>query len=56
MMPQSVPKRPSATFSWSDPRKNGKSLTLSRRPWRALKSEIAIAANPRSGMNVVTAE
>ena len=56
MMPHSVPKSPSATLSWSDPRKNGKSPARKRRPLAMRARETVMQRKPSVGMNVVTAE
>ena len=56
MIPHSVPKSPSATLSWSEPRKNGKSPTRKRRPFAIRASETVMQRKPSVGMNVVTAE
>ena len=56
IMPQSVPKSPRATLSWSEPLKNGKSPARARRPASMRSSETVMQRKPSVGMNVVTAE
>jgi len=56
IMPQSVPRSPSATFSWSDPAKNGNVSARIRLPRSIPQSDTAIEMHPRAGISVVTAE